>query len=97
MGNRVTVAEVLVPETPTIETTCSAEEQLTRTEGEYQELLEALRQLKMELRMEREANKRDARFRIPRGGKLEREFRRGSAGTVKSKETISTWLGRTPL
>ncbi|TGZ81166.1 hypothetical protein EX30DRAFT_363891 [Ascodesmis nigricans] len=102
MDNRVTFSEILVPDTPTtLNTTWSmaGDEKFTRTEKEYQDLLRTLHQLKRELRFEKALNRKDSRFKISRGRKLERgsEERRASTGGVTNRETVETWLGQTPL
>jgi hypothetical protein len=69
---------------------------LTRTEREYQELLEALQKLKRDFRLEREAFRKERARPRTRGRLLDRETSRGRDwrnSRSLSKETVRQWLG----
>ncbi|KAI5776849.1 hypothetical protein EDC01DRAFT_437545 [Geopyxis carbonaria] len=99
LNNTITTSEVFVPETSTIATTngCEGEQELTRTEREYQEALEQIEKLKRELRMERDSNTRERRNKSrsrSRGRRIDREDTvRISAERSRSRDTVKKWLG----
>ncbi|KAF8537413.1 hypothetical protein BDD12DRAFT_887731 [Trichophaea hybrida] len=100
LSNKTTTTERLPQHATAIvpAATQESEDKLTRTEREYQEVLEALQQLKREMRLEREAARSERRRSRSRGRPLERIRRSGtsrsaSGGTVKaSRGTIRWWL-----
>jgi len=88
LSNRTTTTERL---SPPAAATQEGDEKLTRTEREYQEVLEALQQLKREMKMEREAMRSERRRSRSRGRPLERRRRSGPSRSA-SKETVRWWL-----
>lgn len=106
LENTVTTSEVVAEHTPTPTQKSLApqfeEEPMTRTEREYQDLLEELQHLKRELRSERDGSRRERRARGGRGRRLERSSRRVSASsdTVKARSRsrdVEQWLGEADI
>lgn len=87
LSNKTTTFERVQSSVPSPQPPPVEEEKLTRTEREYQEVLEALQQLKREMMLERSERRRSR----SRGRRMERGRRNSSAR--QSKETVRWWLG----
>lgn len=105
LENTVTTSEVVAEHTPTPTQRSLApgfeEEPLTRTEREYQDLLEELQHLKRALRSERDGSRRERRVRDERGRRPERSRRVStSSETIKARSRsrdVEKWLGSTAI
>ena len=98
ISNRTTTSERVPAPVPTpapVPAKSGDDETLTRTEKEYQEILETLQTLKREMRMEREAMRSERRRSKSRGRRMERMPRRSrerSRERSQSRETLRWWL-----